>query len=90
MTYGQRNFLTTLEIPSRDPSFSWVLQWVSHHARDTQHLSVQTVYRQYETGRRATQFELVPSPGLEDLFMKFVIETALQGGIGLNLREDIL
>ncbi len=43
--YARRNYLVSLEIPSKDPSFSWVLQWISSRAKQTQHLSVETSYQ---------------------------------------------
>ncbi|KAG8429594.1 hypothetical protein GDO86_019742 [Hymenochirus boettgeri] len=40
-----------------------VLSWISHYAKNTQHLSVETSYLQHESGRISTKFDFVPSPG---------------------------
>jgi hypothetical protein len=37
---ARRHCLVTLEIPSKDKSYHWVLQWITNHAKRTQHLSV--------------------------------------------------
>ncbi|CAJ0965048.1 unnamed protein product [Ranitomeya imitator] len=44
-------------------SYHWLLSWISHHAKRTQHLSVETSYLQHESGRISTKFDFVPSPG---------------------------
>lgn len=56
--------MVTLEIPCRDKSYHWVLNWLTTKgAKGTQHLSVQTSYEQKETGRVLTKFDFVPSIG---------------------------
>lgn len=43
----RRNMLVSMEIPSKDKSFPWVMEWVSlKEGRRTQHVSVETVYQQ--------------------------------------------
>lgn len=59
----RRHYMITLEVPSKDKSYQWLLSWISHHARRTQHLSVETSYQQHESGRVTTRFDFVPSPG---------------------------
>ncbi|KAL7320406.1 Complex III assembly protein translocase and chaperone [Mucor circinelloides] len=61
----RRRLLVTLEIPSKDKSYLWFLQWMSHQApkRQVQHLSVETSYRQHDNGSVSTKFGLVPGPG---------------------------
>ena len=61
--FGRRHFLASLEIPSRDRSFYWVLQWITNQhvvginsALRSQHLSVQTTVHQFESGRFETRF----------------------------------
>ncbi|NWS03248.1 BCS1 protein, partial [Motacilla alba] len=59
----RRHYMITLEVPSKDKSYQWLLNWVSHHAKHTQHLSVETSYLQHESGRVSTKFDFVPSLG---------------------------
>ncbi|XP_030908994.1 mitochondrial chaperone BCS1 isoform X2 [Melopsittacus undulatus] len=59
----RRHYMITLEVPSSDKSYHWLLNWISHHAKHTQHLSVETSYLQHESGRVSTKFDFVPSPG---------------------------
>ncbi|NWX92150.1 BCS1 protein, partial [Nothoprocta pentlandii] len=59
----RRHYMITLEVPSKDKSYHWLLSWISHHAKHTQHLSVETSYLQHESGRVSTKFDFVPSPG---------------------------
>ncbi|KAI8084916.1 BCS1 N terminal-domain-containing protein [Halteromyces radiatus] len=63
--YLRRRLLVTLEIPSKDKSYLWFLQWMSHQApkRQVQHLAVETSYRQHDNGSVTTKFGLVPGPG---------------------------
>ncbi|UYV73713.1 BCS1L [Cordylochernes scorpioides] len=63
MLYMRRNFMMTLEVPCRDKSYQWLLQWVTHHAKKTQHLSVETTFLQHDSGRISTAFDFVPSVG---------------------------
>jgi chaperone BCS1 len=60
---ARRQLLVTLEIPSKDKSYHWVLQWISAQGAKAQHISVQTVFKQQENGRVLTRFDFVPSPG---------------------------
>ncbi|KAI8970409.1 BCS1 N terminal-domain-containing protein [Mycotypha africana] len=61
----RRKLLVTLEIPSKDKSYMWFLQWMSQQApkRQVQHLAVETSYRQHDNGSVTTKFGLVPGPG---------------------------
>uniref|UniRef100_A0A673H9K2 Mitochondrial chaperone BCS1 n=1 Tax=Sinocyclocheilus rhinocerous TaxID=307959 RepID=A0A673H9K2_9TELE len=63
MVFFRRNYMITLEVPSRDKSYHWLLSWITKHAKHTQHLSVETSYMQHESGRVHTQFDFHPSPG---------------------------
>ncbi|XP_061413256.1 mitochondrial chaperone BCS1 [Lethenteron reissneri] len=66
----RRHCVTTLEVSSRDKSYHWLLSWVTHHAEHTQHLSVETTFLQHESGRVATHFDFVPSPGTHVIWYK--------------------
>ncbi|XP_067890561.1 mitochondrial chaperone BCS1 [Heterodontus francisci] len=63
MVAFRRHCMITLEVTSRDKSYHWMLNWITHHAKRTQHLSVETNYLQSESGRISTTFDFVPSPG---------------------------
>lgn len=63
MVYFRRHYMMTLEVPSRDKSYQWLLQWISTHGMRVQHLSVETTYHQTDHGKINTQFDFVPSPG---------------------------
>ncbi|ORY92255.1 BCS1 N terminal-domain-containing protein [Syncephalastrum racemosum] len=62
----RRRLLVTLEIPSKDKSYLWFLQWMSQQApkRHMQHLAVETSYKQHDNGSISTTFGLVPGPGI--------------------------
>ena len=60
----RRNCMMTLEIPCRDKSYQWLLQWIQKNAKNTQHLSVETTFEQLETGKISTSFDFVPSVGV--------------------------
>eukprot|EP00457_Paulinella_chromatophora_P006322 gb/GEZN01006340.1/.p1 GENE.gb/GEZN01006340.1/~~gb/GEZN01006340.1/.p1 ORF type:complete len:446 (-),score=44.22 gb/GEZN01006340.1/:312-1649(-) len=62
-TLAQRYFTVSLEIPSKDRSYQWVLQWISKHKIRTHHLGVETQFKQSESGHVSTRFDFVPSPG---------------------------
>lgn len=64
MVLFRRYYMTTLEVPSRDKSYQWLLQWINSQGRRTQHLSVETTFHQAEQGKINTQFGFVPSPGV--------------------------
>ncbi|KAL3874654.1 hypothetical protein ACJMK2_037636 [Sinanodonta woodiana] len=59
----RRHCMITLEVPSKDKSYFWLLNWISARGTKTQHLSVETSFNQSETGRISTQFDFVPSIG---------------------------
>lgn len=59
-----RQMLVDLEIPSKDRSYSWFLEWMAQYPRrSSRHLSVQTAVKQHDNGSISTNFELVPGPG---------------------------
>jgi chaperone BCS1 len=62
---ARRYFLVTLEIPSRDKSYLWFLQWMSSQGarQRVPHLAVETVFKQHENGSVSTEFSLVPGVG---------------------------
>ncbi|KAL6255177.1 mitochondrial chaperone BCS1 [Pogonomyrmex barbatus] len=60
----RRHYMITLEVPCRDKSYQWLLQWITHKgARKTQHLSVETSFEQKETGHVKTKYDFIPSIG---------------------------
>ncbi|XP_063231891.1 mitochondrial chaperone BCS1 [Bacillus rossius redtenbacheri] len=60
----RRRYMITLEVPCRDKSFQWLLQWITERgARHTQHLSVETSFEQRDTGHVTTKYDFIPSVG---------------------------
>lgn len=56
--------MITLEVPCRDKSYQWLLQWITYKgAKKTQHLSVETTFEQKETGDIKTKYAFIPSVG---------------------------
>ncbi|KAH3900257.1 probable Mitochondrial chaperone BCS1 [Saccharomycodes ludwigii] len=59
-----RQLIVDLEIPSKDKSYLWFLQWMGQHPnRSSRHLSVETNFIQHDNGSVSTKFQLVPGPG---------------------------
>ncbi|KAG7170652.1 Mitochondrial chaperone BCS1-like [Homarus americanus] len=64
MILFRRHYMTTLEVPCRDKSYHWLLQWITlRGARKTQHLSVETKFQEIETGKITTRHDFIPSVG---------------------------
>jgi len=60
----RRHYMITLEVPCRDKSYQWLLQWITEKgARQTQHLSVETSFEQKDTGLIKTKYDFIPSVG---------------------------
>jgi chaperone BCS1 len=66
--------LVTLEIPSKDRSYPWFLEWMAAHAPQpgaqsgslalkSHELAVETTYKQHDNGASEAVFNLVPGPG---------------------------
>ena len=70
MIFFRRRCMITLEVPSKDKSYQWMLHWITNRACKTQHLSVQTSYHQNETGKIKTTFDFAPSPGTHFFWYK--------------------
>ena len=51
MVLFRRYFMMTLEVPNRDKSYTWLLQWINSQGRRTQHISVQTTFHQVDQGK---------------------------------------
>lgn len=65
----QRRYMTTLEISSKDPSYPWILQWVTKRAVISgMHFSLHTQQARGDATTNAMpSFTLVPSPGVHYL-----------------------
>ncbi|XP_063993794.1 mitochondrial chaperone BCS1 [Diachasmimorpha longicaudata] len=64
MVLFRRHYMITLEVPCRDKSYQWLLQWITHKgAKKTQHLSVETSFELKDTGSVKTKYEFIPSIG---------------------------
>ncbi|KAI9504145.1 BCS1 N terminal-domain-containing protein [Coemansia spiralis] len=60
----RRQLLVSMEIPSHDKSYQWVLGWLSRRgAVLPRHLAVQTSYKQHDNGSVSTNFTMVPGQG---------------------------
>lgn len=60
----RRHYMITLEVPCRDKSYQWLLQWMTEKgARQTQHLSVETSFEQKDSGLIKTKYDFIPSIG---------------------------
>ena len=66
----RRHFTMTLEVPKTDTSYSWLLQWITRHAKDTQHLSVVTAFSKAQSGKVYTGFGFIPSPGTHFIWFR--------------------
>lgn len=63
-SFMYRQLLVDLEIPSKDKSYLWFLEWMSRYKhRSLRHLSVETNFVQHDNGSVTTNFSLVPGPG---------------------------
>lgn len=82
----RRQCMITLEVPCRDKSYQWLLQWITQKgAKQTQHLSVETSFLQKDTGQIKTKYDFIPSVGqhfFRFTFMKFNYE------IKINLKHN--
>ncbi|XP_050309165.1 mitochondrial chaperone BCS1 [Anthonomus grandis grandis] len=60
----RRHYMITLEVPCRDKSYHWLLQWMTYKgAKQTQHLSVETSFEQKDSGHVKTKYDFIPSIG---------------------------
>ncbi|CAH0547863.1 unnamed protein product [Brassicogethes aeneus] len=60
----RRHYMITLEVPCRDKSYQWLLQWMTYKgAKQTQHLSVETSFEQKDSGHIKTKYDFIPSIG---------------------------
>lgn len=63
-TLLRRQLLMSLEIPSKDYSYQWVMQWlVARGVHGSKHLGVETTYTKNAAGHQTASFDFVPSPG---------------------------
>lgn len=69
MILFRRHYMITLEVPCRDKSYQWLLQWITKKgARQTQHLSVETSFIQKDSGHIKTTYDFIPSIGTHIMF----------------------
>lgn len=66
--------MITLEVPCRDKSYQWLLQWITYKgAKKTQHLSVETSFEQRETGHIKTRYDFIPSIGTHFIRLEITV-----------------
>lgn len=69
--FFRRNYMITLEVPCRDKSYQWLLQWITKKgAKRTQHLSVETSFLQTDSGHVKTTYEFIPSIGTHIMWFR--------------------
>ena len=69
VTWGKRRLLVSLEVPSRDMSYSWLLKWMEGQNCKYHQLAVDTSFVKRENGSSSTSFSLLPGQGRH--FLKF-------------------
>jgi len=60
----KRHYLVSMELVCRDKSYNWLLNWITKNTRHTQHMSVETDFRQLDSGKIETSFNFIPSVGI--------------------------
>lgn len=69
LIFFRRHYMITLEVPCRDKSYQWLLQWITKKgARNTQHLSVETSFIQKDSGHVQTNYDFIPSVGTHIMY----------------------
>ena len=70
MVAFRRQCMMTLDVSSRDKSYSWLLRWITANSGHAQHLSVETNFLESDSGKVETSFHFVPSPGTHFFWYK--------------------
>eukprot|EP01116_Phalansterium_solitarium_P003003 TRINITY_DN1341_c0_g1_i1.p1 TRINITY_DN1341_c0_g1~~TRINITY_DN1341_c0_g1_i1.p1 ORF type:complete len:482 (+),score=174.39 TRINITY_DN1341_c0_g1_i1:1636-3081(+) len=64
--WARRSMVVSLEIPSRDKSYGWFMDWMGTVGMPrSRHTSLETSFHQFENGEVATRVNFVPSPGVQ-------------------------
>ncbi len=62
LAYSQ--MLVDLEIPSRDKSYLWFLEWMAKYPhRRSRHFGIETAFEEHTNGSISTKFSMIPGPG---------------------------
>lgn len=62
---------TTIEIPSKDKSYEWVLAWLSRQKMmANNHTMVETEFNQLETGKIVSKYSFPPATGYHYMFYR--------------------
>lgn len=64
LVFFKRHYVMTLEITHRDPSYPWILNWLTHHHKNVLQLNMITQFHQRTSGQFNSQFNFVPSVGI--------------------------
>ena len=60
---------TSIEIPSKDQSYQWVLYWLSRqNMLANKHTMVETEFKQLNTGKIVSRYSFPPSTGIHYMF----------------------
>ncbi len=77
MLMAQKHLTVSMEVPSKDRSYQWLLHWISRHTstgragQRLQHVGVETTFTQTPgTGHVQAAFEFVPSTGSHWIWYK--------------------
>jgi len=67
----RRRYITTLQVPCNDKSYSWLLDWISREAGgSTQHMSLRTEWVEEDGGLVKATHVVEPSPGTHVLYWR--------------------
>ncbi|KAK5583631.1 hypothetical protein RB653_005229 [Dictyostelium firmibasis] len=68
---SRRYFFVSVEVPSKDKSFHWVMEWLATKKnKNTRHVSVETTFHQHESGDIVSRINFVPSVGTHYVFYR--------------------
>jgi chaperone BCS1 len=63
MQYGKRQLYVSIELPSTDKSYWWLMRWMRDKAPRQQHLTIRTSQQRDRRGVMQTDYEFLPGTG---------------------------
>eukprot|EP00029_Vermamoeba_vermiformis_P002821 TRINITY_DN13181_c0_g1_i1.p1 TRINITY_DN13181_c0_g1~~TRINITY_DN13181_c0_g1_i1.p1 ORF type:complete len:443 (-),score=178.18 TRINITY_DN13181_c0_g1_i1:40-1368(-) len=63
MQYGKRQLYVSIELPSTDKSYWWLMRWMRDRAPRQQHLTIRTSQQRDTRGVMQTDYEFLPGTG---------------------------
>ncbi|EGC38598.1 hypothetical protein DICPUDRAFT_28373 [Dictyostelium purpureum] len=68
---GRRYFFVSVEVPSKDKSYHWLMDWLATKKdKTTRHVSVETTFHQHESGEIVSKINFIPSVGTHYVFYR--------------------